>query len=230
MPLVPSSQLLKTEEGLSSLDGHGFHPTDKAEQDMLHFHRSFLPEPSLGLMKNALLGAAMNGDDEVVQQCIRQCIRHEELLAVCDPEGRTALHLAAKWGHANVVRLLLKYNLPVDISIVSTKSREDGWTALHCAVSDGHYEVVTALLSYQASVQVADGNGNTALHLAASQQTGFVIYIIRELLKHGASTTKKNNREQTPLDVAMECGNELVANLLLDWQSCATCPAEMDER
>ncbi len=195
---------------------------------MAHLHLSSLSRHSLGLMKSALLGASTNGDSETVQECV--C--YKELIDACDPKGRIALHLAAIGGHANIVHLLLKRNVPVDISIIdlSGQDRKAGWTALHCAVDGGHYEVVTVLLGYQASLHAADKNGNTPLHLAANQQTDFMFDIINALLTHGALTTKRNNRNQTPLDVAIKSGNELVIDVLLDWQSRTVCPTASDER
>ncbi len=64
-------------------------------------------------------------------------------------------------------------------------------------------------------------NGNTPLHVAASQQKDATFDIVNTLLTHGAPTTKKNNRNQTPLDVAVEYNNKLIIDVLLDWHSRA---------
>ena len=178
-----------------------------------------LSRRQLGLMKYALLGAARAGDYATVQDCIRS----EELFETRDFDGLTALHLAARYGHVNIVRLLLKHGVSVDmpaINLVETNRGSRG-TALHYAVSGGHYEVAMALLGHGASPQAPDREGNTPLHIAAKQQIDATFDIVNALLIQGASTTKKNNREQTPLNVAIEVKNELVIDLLLDWQSRA---------
>jgi len=167
-----------------------------------------------------------------IMKLFKNVSTHEELFDARDPEGRTALHLATIKGHANIVRLLLKHNLPVDVPIIdrSCQSGKEGWTALHCAVDGGHYEVVTALLGHQASLQATDLNVNTPLHLAAAQQRDSTFDIVNALLTQGAPTTKRNIQNQAPLDVAIECGNELIIDLLLNWQSRPTEPARGEEQ
>ncbi len=52
--------------------------------------------------------------------------------------GLTALHLAAKNGHVDMIEMLLKDNANIDVT------DEDGWTALHYAANND-CEVVVRL-------------------------------------------------------------------------------------
>ena len=63
--------------------------------------------------------------------------------------GRRALHIAAKYGHVETVRLLVDKNAEID------KVDRDGWTPLMIASQGGHAEVVEQLLPFLARHGVA---------------------------------------------------------------------------
>lgn len=68
---------------------------------------------------------------------------------------------AAAQGQADIVHdLLNKYADKVD-------AKSSGKTCLQVAAHQGHLELVTLLLSRSASLEVADDDGDTALHYAA---------------------------------------------------------------
>lgn len=56
------------------------------------------------------------------------------------------LHVAAKWGKNNMVKILLENSASID-----AKTR-DGLTPLHCAARSGHEEVVSTLLEHEAPI------------------------------------------------------------------------------
>lgn len=58
----------------------------------------------------------------------------------------TPLHVAAKWGKANMVGVLLNNNANLE-----SKTR-DGLTPLHCAARSGHDSVVDMLLQRGAPI------------------------------------------------------------------------------
>lgn len=93
------------------------------------------------------LEAAKSGDENVVKQYIaanqdtydmkRDCKKMD----VSNFGGNTALHLAAKHGHVNIVNLLLQTNID------RNEMGSNGNSALHYAVSESHFDVVQALLA-----------------------------------------------------------------------------------
>eukprot|EP00930_Biecheleria_cincta_P081897 TRINITY_DN7137_c0_g3_i1.p1 TRINITY_DN7137_c0_g3~~TRINITY_DN7137_c0_g3_i1.p1 ORF type:complete len:1706 (+),score=455.17 TRINITY_DN7137_c0_g3_i1:763-5118(+) len=90
------------------------------------------------------------------------------------PASRTPLLMAAEFGHAEVLEVLLQ----ADISLEATM--DDGRTALSCACAKGHLQVVQCLLAAQADPLPQETNsGQTALHVAAAKGNA---EIINELL------------------------------------------------
>lgn len=77
------------------------------------------------------------------------------------PDGRTALHVAASRGRAPIVQLLLGRGCCLDAQDAHS------FTPLHYAAGHGHLEVVEMLHGAGASMSVQDGNALTPLHLAA---------------------------------------------------------------
>ena len=73
------------------------------------------------------------------------------------PSGATPLHVAAYFGHCDVVALLLQRRADVDAR------REDGTTPLHAAAKNGHLEVVEALVGEGADLSRAAKRGVTPL-------------------------------------------------------------------
>lgn len=108
-------------------------------------------------------------------------------------EKRTALHLAAKGGHADVVALLLSNGAKVDAIDYR------GQSALHLAARGGYYSACDRLLEAGADPNLADSRGDTPLHSAAA---GGHDEATRSILDHGGAADLKNQRGQTPADRA----------------------------
>ncbi|OLN92276.1 Glycerophosphodiester phosphodiesterase GDE1 [Colletotrichum chlorophyti] len=83
-----------------------------------------------------------------------------------DKTGETALHLAARFGHDEIARVLLKGTdeQKADIEIAENTY---AWTPLHVAAVDGHLSVVELLVNAGAEVTKADSSGWTAKEHAA---------------------------------------------------------------
>ncbi len=76
--------------------------------------------------------------------------------------GFTALHFAAKQGHTPLIEFLVKkHNATID-SMTMKKQ-----TPLHLAAMSGKLEVCKKLVELGASLDVADDNGQKAIHLAS---------------------------------------------------------------
>lgn len=91
-----------------------------------------------------LLEAARAGDDDKIREVILKTLN--EVDGKCKFQGRTALHLAAQGGHANLAKILLEKG-----SNMQQKS-SSGETAFFMAIKEGHTAVVHILLENGASV------------------------------------------------------------------------------
>jgi ankyrin repeat protein len=128
------------------------------------------------------------------------------------PDGDTALHLAALYGHADAVRALLAAG-------ASPRSLDgDGGTPLHDAAAGGFEEVCAALLDASAASESSasspdaararalaanarDGDGETPLHTAAR---GGHAGVVAMLLGAGAVASAKSDAGLLPAHFAEE--------------------------
>jgi hypothetical protein len=122
-----------------------------------------------------------------------------------DTYGKTPLFEAARWGHMDVVELLLSKSAKVN----AKDNRGD--TPLFGAVSSGHMDVVTLLLSKGAEVNARANDGCTPLHEAAYLGHKEVVEL---LLTHKAEPDAKDKDGWTPLGWAEEHDLKDIANLL----------------
>lgn len=121
-------------------------------------------------------------------------------------DGWTPLHLAAFFGQADAVRLLIGRR--ADIHARSRNSMEN--TPLHAAVASGQRKAAGILIQNGADVN-AVARGWAPLHLAA--QNGNT-EIIRLLLTAGAEVTPQREGRPAPLAMAAEQGHTLATDLL----------------
>ena len=86
------------------------------------------------------------------------------------------LHLAAQYGHKQSVNLLLQYNALVDGYTRGFSPK----TPLLIAAEHGHDDIAAALLAKGASPLKTDGQGRTALHLAAHNGNDDLVKLLLE--------------------------------------------------
>jgi len=123
------------------------------------------------------------------------------------PEGFTPLGLAAFFGHADAVKVLLDHG-----AAVNDKDRSRfGNTALDAAVAANHSDVVRILLAAGANPNVRDSADYTPLHKAAQHGN---LDIVRMLLERGADGTATRKGGGTPLEEALAKNHAEVAELL----------------
>jgi ankyrin repeat protein len=193
--------------------------------------------------KTPLHQAAKNGQDEVVQLLLR----HNVDVSLTDNDGRTALHHAAKckhwtpkrisWTYENrnkhdaIIRRLLQRKAQI------TVMDELGYMALHYAAGWGSEAVMRLLLvEHKEDVNVWNGDGDTALHVAAVTGNRDAV---PPLLEYMADINVKSKSGSTALDKAELYGRTTVARLLLDqetninpmrkWEALLRCASNASE-
>ena len=156
---------------------------------------------------NPLMFAALFGKVECVAAVLRHCRRHKKIINETNPEGDTALSLAALHGQRKVVQLLLRDGADVDAA------NRKGETALHAAAKNGHAQVVCALLTGGADVDKVDQLGYTALHHCCITNGGEDV--ADALLEVRATVDVKAKDDNTALHFACSAGNHMMVEALL---------------
>ena len=152
--------------------------------------------------------AVANGHTEIVKKMI---IPNPDLNAAFSKDGWSGLQLAAYFGHADELDLLIGYGCDLDAR--SKSNYHAGTTALLAAIAAGYDEFVDILCGKGANPNVADDTGATPMHAAAAKNNAEVVGI---LLERHADSTIKNKNGKTALDIAIDGGHEDVAVILRD--------------
>ena len=149
--------------------------------------------------KTALHLAAENGHNRAVQALL-QYEGREELAAVADDDGNTALHRAAMV--KNVDNNDVLDSLLSAAPALLNRQNDLGRTPLHLAVRIGNeYAVELFLLKSDIQVNRPDRDGNTALHLAALNGKTEIVRLL--LNKNETDPTITNNDDLTARDLAV---------------------------
>ncbi|PJZ58412.1 ankyrin repeat domain-containing protein [Leptospira barantonii] len=155
-----------------------------------------------------LFEAAALGDLEETKRIVAAS---HETINTLSQDGWSALHLAAYFGHLEIVKFLVSAG--ADLSLTSKSKLSYGNTALHSAVATGKKSIVEILLEKGADANALQNPGAiTPLHIAASRSGS--IEIIQLLLKKGADKKRMSSDEQTPYEIALEKGNAVEAKAL----------------
>ena len=94
---------------------------------------------------------------------------------------------------------------------LNIRDKNNDYTPLMHAVSNRNETVVAKLLEKNCDSNLADSDGNSALHLAAFEENEF---IIKKLLKFNSNKYLKNKQGLTPLAIAKEQDAEEIFDLL----------------
>ncbi len=109
----------------------------------------------------------------------------------------TPLRWASMKGRFEVAKFLIEYGADVNIPDAT------GWTPLHVAARDGHVDVVHLLLNHGADVNAKKQNQWSALHLALlCDDSESAFEIVKALLEQGANVHVRNDKGQTPFQMA----------------------------
>ncbi|KAL2839518.1 ankyrin repeat-containing domain protein [Aspergillus pseudoustus] len=110
----------------------------------------------------AFLYAAAMGDIAALE---REYSKNRSILSARNPEGRTALHLAAEHARPAVLRLLLNYGMCAAVTDTH------GQTPLHIAAQGSSTEAVDVLLREGSGCSARDSDGKTAIAYAYQNPT-----------------------------------------------------------
>lgn len=111
---------------------------------------------------------------------------------MCNVHGLTPLHIASKYGRADVMRLLLDSG-----ALLNAKTYKTLYTPLHLACMNRRIQTVHELLKCgNCKVDECDAQGNTPLFYAVANND---LKIVEILLSNGADATRKNCADKSPL-------------------------------
>lgn len=148
--------------------------------------------------------AAKSGDTDEVAALLSMDNR---LTRTFDADGWTPLHLAAHYGHANTVELLLHNNAPVDLRSTNAMTN----TALHAALAGRQTRIARILLDAGADANARQHGGWTPLHSAAASGDREAIDL---LIARGAKPELANDAGVTPAAFAREKGKPEIAEYI----------------
>ena len=127
----------------------------------------------------------------------------------------TPLIIAARNGHLNSVKILLRYGADIEARGTLKIGNEvvEGCKPLWAAAASGRLDVVKLLIKRNAEVGGGTSKGSTPLRAAANDGH---LDIVRCLVESGADVNSRNYYESTPLRVACYHGHLSVVTYLIN--------------
>lgn len=161
---------------------------------------------------------ANEGNHILLERALRACKDHIDL-EIEDLNGQTALNIASRNGHLEIVKLLVNFKQILKdgtgrmVGIDVNHADRDGWTPLRSASWGGHTEVVKLLIGYNGcSIDRADKEGRTALRAAAWSGNEDIVKI---LIHAGANVNSIDKQGRTSLIAASYMGHYDIVEILL---------------
>uniref|UniRef100_A0ABM0LU22 Uncharacterized protein LOC100376500 n=1 Tax=Saccoglossus kowalevskii TaxID=10224 RepID=A0ABM0LU22_SACKO len=175
--------------------------------DILLWHKAFVNAKSkLGVTPLHL--GAQNGYNKLIKLLIET---HNATIDALSLAKQTPLHMAAQNGQLEVCETLLKMKADSNATDIH------GQTPLHLAAENDHAEIVKLFLKHKPElVNMANVDGSTCAHIAASKGS---VAVIKELLRFnriGVTTAKNKTNDSTALHLSAEGGHKEVVRVLID--------------
>jgi len=118
------------------------------------------------------------------------------------------LHLSARAGHVEILKLLVEYGADVNAVASGTVFA----TALHAAAAGGQLDAAAFLLAQKAAVDAPGPYGNTPLHVATENGAAAVVQL---LVANGADLNRRNSSGDTAVQIAARLGDAAVLKELV---------------
>jgi ankyrin repeat protein len=168
--------------------------------------RDIISKNDVDYFQRPLTGAAVNGQFEIVKTLLRT----KADINAKDPNGDTALFLAASLGYTEIVHALLEAGAtPKE----ATESGRAGWQLLMCAADPKRVVCVKCLLELGVHPAPMNKDGQSPLHLAVITGSPAAAKL---LLEAGAMTECRDSKRNTPLVAACLSGNVEAASILIE--------------
>lgn len=228
--LISSERSCQQEAAIQQQQGGLFSPSDidqVGEDAKLSFGRHQLNDNhNMELHKGkALIHILANeGNHILLERALKAC-KDPIDLEIEDVSGQTALNIAARNGHIDIVQLLLNVkSLVADVGTASAAGNikevdvnhadRDGWTPLRSASWGGHTEVVKLLIEQpECAIDLADKEERTALRAAAWSGHEDILKI---LINAGANVNSVDKQSRTSLIAASYMGHYEIVEILLE--------------
>ena len=162
-------------------------------------------------MIDRLTTAIEIGDDTAFALILNN---HPHLVNHENGSGLTPLGLASHYGRVDMVAALLEKGADANAVSHSQIPSIPSNTALHAAIAGKkNPEIIRMLIDAMDSVDVADSNGYTPLHMAAFDDSATIAQI---LIDAGADTYALSFKDESVMDIANKRNSQKIINMLKD--------------